>query len=358
MDPPISQAHTDARFAAEIAKHMRRTFCPRVVENGGPEDGIFALDYDARLFARNYKRPVLVSSVAGVGPKASIARMLNRHDTIGVDLVANAVNRIVARGAEPLFFASYLESAHIDPQFSFPIVKGIADACCQAECSFIEHETPERPGGYAHGEYDLVGFALGVAERARLLADRQIEAGDAIVALPASGLHTNGHTLAKRILFDKLKMSPATRLDSLDCSIGEELIRPTAIYAKPLKRLLRHYRVKKVVRGIACVGDGGLTEALRRVLPDHFSAKVNADALPKLPILDALRALGELEPREMFDIFNMGAGVVMIVSSFYANSMIRRLRRSKQDACVIGEVFSAPKAVVYDLGSLERRGEA
>ena len=347
MNPSPSQADTEARFVAEIQRHMRRTFGPRVLEDKAPVGGLFSLDYDTRLFTKNYRRPVLVSSVSGVGAKLPIAQMLDRHDTIGVDLVANAMNHIAARGAEPLFFAAYLESAHLDPQRSFPIVKGIADACALAECAFIELATPERPAAFRQGEYYLAGFGLGVAERSRLVAHRAVKTGDVLVALPSSGLHVNGHTLARRIFFDKLKMSPATQVDEIGCAIGQELIRPTAVYAKAVKRILRHYRVKKVVRGIVCVGDGGLRAAAQRILPGNVGADVQLALLPPQPIFDLIRRLGELDQEEMFDVFNMGVGMLLLVAPFYAASIIRRLRRAKQPACVIGQVCDSPKGVRF-----------
>jgi len=283
-----------------------------------------------------------------VGSKAATARLLKKHDTIGVDLVANAVNRIVARGAEPLFVSACLESAHLDPQSSFPIIRGIADGCSEAECAFIEAETPERPDAYKQSDYHLVGFALGVAERSRLVAERRTEPGDMLVALPSSGLHTNGHLLARRIFFDQLNMSAATQIDALDGPLGEELMRPSRIYVRPPKRLLAAYRVKKVIRGISSVGDRGLAGAVERLLPDNCAAVVDVKRLPQLPIFDALRVLGELNPREMFDIFNMGVGMVMLVSSFYAKGVIKKLKRLRQPACIIGQVARGAKGVQFE----------
>ena len=347
MPSSPSQADTEARFGAEIEKHMRRTFGPRVLEGGGPAGGMFSLDYDARLLARNYERPVLVSAVGGVGTKLPLAQMLNRHETIGIDLVANTVNQIVARGAEPLFFAAYVESAHLDPQRTFPIVKGIADACCEAECAFVESEMPERPDAFGRGEYVLAGFGLGVAERSRVVAHRTIRSGDLVLALPSSGLHVNGHTAARRIFFDMLKMSPASELPEIGGSIGEELIRPSAIYARPVKRLLRQYRVKKVIRCLVSVGDGGLRGALLRALPSGFGAEVQTEALPSPPIFDTIQRLGEIDEDEMFGVFNMGVGMVIVVSEFFANSVVRRLRRLKQPACIIGRICDGPKTVWF-----------
>lgn len=347
MAPSPSQADTEARFAASIQQHMRRTFGPRVLEDGGAAGGLFSLDYDARLFARNYAQPVLVSSVSGVGAKLAAAQMMNRHDTIGVDLVATAVNRIVARGAEPLFFAAYVESGHLDPQVSFPIIKGIADACMEAECALIETETPERPAAFRQGEYGLAGFAVGVAERKRLVADREVLVGDVLVGLDAAGLHVNGHTLARRILFGKLKMSPAAHVTELGCAIGEELIRPTALYAKPLRRLVQRYRVKRVIRGIRCVDDGGLRRAVERLLPDEVRAEIEVAALPNQPISRLIERLGEIDPSEMFDLFNMGVGAVLVVSQFFAESIVRQLRRLKQPACIIGHTRPGPKQVRF-----------
>ncbi len=348
MDAPISQADTKARFAGEIAKHMRRTFGPRVIEGEELSDGLFSLDYDTALLARNYEQPVLVSSASGAGAKAALAREMNRHETIGVDVVANAVNRIVARGAEPLFFSAYMESAHLDPQSSFAVVEGMANACCEAECSFIEMETPERPAAYGRGEYHLVGFAVGVAERGRLVGWRQMEPDDVIIALPSSGLHTHGHTLARRIFFDQLKMSPAARLDALESPLGEELLRPTRIYVRALRRVLAAYRVKKVVRAVACVGDGGLAGAVKRLLPEGFSALVQVKSLPPAPIFDALRVLGELDHEEMFDLFNMGVGMVIAASRFFAGGIAHRLKREGVAASVIGKVRRGPRRVEFE----------
>ena len=262
------------KFTTDIYQQLRRTFGPRVIENPGGFAGLFSLNYDSKLFSKKYQHPVLVASTDGVGTKLKIAFMMDRHDTIGIDLVAMCVNDILVLGAEPVFFLDYMASSRMIPAKMKEVLHGIANGCCEAECALLGGETPEMPGFYHEGEYDLAGFAVGIVERKKIINGKDISAGDVVIGLKSSGLHSNGFSLVRKVLFEKAKLDVNSKIKTINGTVGDELLKPTKIYVKPIRALLRHYRSKKVVKGMAHITGGGLVENIPRVLPEGCSVRI------------------------------------------------------------------------------------
>ncbi|ODS34060.1 MAG: phosphoribosylformylglycinamidine cyclo-ligase [Candidatus Scalindua rubra] len=334
-----------SRFTTDIYQQLRRTFGPRVIENPGGFGGLFSLNYNSKLFAKNYKYPVLVASTDGVGTKLKIAFMMNKHDTIGIDLVAMCVNDILVLGAEPLFFLDYMASSRMIPEKMKEVLQGIANGCCEAECSLLGGETPEMPGFYRDDEYDLAGFAVGVVEKKKIINGEKISPGDVVIGLGSSGLHSNGFSLVRKVLFEKAKLDVNSKIESINGTIGEELLKPTKIYVKPIRSLLRHYKLKKVVKGMAHITGGGLIDNIPRVLPSGCSVRINKDTWPEPKIFRAIQETGNIDESEMYRVLNMGIGMVLIVSKYYASSIIKKLKRRKEDAFIVGKVIKGNRKV-------------
>ncbi|MHC4591576.1 MAG: phosphoribosylformylglycinamidine cyclo-ligase [Planctomycetota bacterium] len=336
-----------AKFAAGIYELMQRTFGERVVSNPGGFGALFSLDYDERLFRHNYAHPVLISATDGVGTKLAVAFATGRHNTIGIDLVAMCVNDILVLGAEPLFFLDYLVTGALEPDVHRQVVAGIATGCKQAACALLGGETAEHPGFYKPGEYDLAGFAVGVAEQRRLITGRKIEPGDTVVGLPSSGLHSNGYSLARRLFFEEAGMACGDSLSrfGIERTLGDELLVPTRIYVRSVRSVLRRYKVKQVIGGIVHVTGGGLLENVPRVLPEGSGVELDSSRWQCPPVFDAIRQIGSVPAGEMYRTFNMGIGMVLIVSSYYVESVMRQLRRAGEEPVVIGSVVAGAKQV-------------
>ena len=242
-----------------MARWVRRTHTPRVMDGFGGFASLFSLDFNSRLFNRNYKHPVLVSGCDGVGTKLKVAAMMHRHDTVGIDLVAMSVNDCLCAGAEPLFFLDYIAIPKDDPALVESLVKGVSEGCVQAGCALVGGETAILPDVYKRGDYDLAGFCLAVADRDRLVTGKKIRPGDAVIGLASSGLHSNGYSLARKIVFERAGLKPETHVPELERSVGDALLEPTRIYARSIVELMRHYPVKKrTVRGLAHITGEGL----------------------------------------------------------------------------------------------------
>ena len=333
------------KFTTDIYQELRRTFGPRVIENPGGFAGLFSLNYDSKLFSKNYRHPVLVASTDGVGTKLKIAFMMDRHDTIGIDLVAMCVNDILVLGAEPVFFLDYMASSRMIPGKMKEVLHGIANGCCEAECALLGGETPEMPGFYHDGEYDLAGFAVGIVERKKIINGKDIGAGDVVIGLKSSGLHSNGFSLVRKVLFDKAKLDINSKVKAINGTIGDELLKPTKIYVKPIRTLLRHYRLKKVIKGMAHITGGGLVENIPRVLPEGCSVRIKKDSWPVPEIFRVIQERGKIEEDEMYNVLNMGIGMVLIVSKYYAFSIMKKLKRMNGDSFIIGKVIKGNKKV-------------
>ncbi|REJ69918.1 MAG: phosphoribosylformylglycinamidine cyclo-ligase [Planctomycetota bacterium] len=326
---------------------MRRTHTPRVLENPGGFAGLFQLDFASELFARRYEDPVLISCTDGVGTKLKVAALVGRHDTVGIDLVAMSVNDAICCGAEPLFFLDYIAMSHDDPDLLESVVSGISAACIEADCSLLGGETAIMPDLYARGDYDLAGFCVGVAERKSLLDGSLIAAEDLVLGVASSGLHSNGFSLARKVVFEIAGLSVDDHVEALEQTVGEVLLEPTRIYVRPVRKILNHYRVKNVVHGIAHITGGGLRENLERILPAQAAVTLERDSWEVPPVFPWLQELGEIEAEEMETVFNMGIGLALVVSPYYAESIRSQLADCGLTSWVIGSVAEGPRGVQW-----------
>jgi phosphoribosylformylglycinamidine cyclo-ligase len=335
---------TKEKFTQAIYADMRKTFTPRVIECPGGFSGLFSLNYGNRLF-KTYKQPVLVSSTDGVGTKLKVAFMMDRHDTVGIDLVAMCVNDILVMGAEPLFFLDYMASSRLVPARLHELIKGMVAGCREAGCALIGGETPELPGFYQDEEYDLAGFVVGVVERKRIILGKGIVPGDAVIGIRSSGVHSNGFSLVRRVFFEEARWTVDKRVEELGCTLGEELLRPTKIYVRAIRHILTHYKVKNVVKGIAHITGGGMPGNIPRILPEGCSVRIDKDSWTPPPIFSLVKNLGQVPEKEMYRVFNMGIGMVLMVKGYYVDSIIHMLREAGEEACVIGEVIKGNRRV-------------
>lgn len=318
-------------FVDRISPLVRSTFRPEVLTDIGGFGGLF------RLQAHRYAEPVLVSGTDGVGTKLKIAFLTDRHDTVGIDLVAMCVNDIVVSGAEPLFFLDYFATGKLAVPKAEAVLKGIAEGCRQAGCALIGGETAEMPSFYAEGEYDLAGFAVGVVDRPKIIDGRSIVPGDVLIGLASTGLHSNGYSLARRVLLDQAQLSMTSRLPELDRPLGEVLLTPTRIYAKQVLTLIQDCSIK----GIAHITGGGITENLPRVFPAGIGAQVQRSAWSVPPIFQAIARLGQVERAEMYRVFNMGIGMILVVPASDALTVIARARALSDQAYQIGTIVAS-----------------
>lgn len=314
-----------AQSMAKLPRLLRRTHSPRVISAEGGFAGLFALDFPGHLFRRNYHDPVLVSCTDGVGTKVKVAQMAGRHHTVGIDLVGMCVNDALCMGAEPLFFLDYMAMSHDDPQLVEALVEGISQGCLQGDMALVGGETAIMPDVYKHGDYDLAGFCVGVVDRAKLLDGRAIAEGDVLVGIASSGIHSNGYSLVRKIVFDVAGLALDDQVEECGASIADVLLEPTRIYTQPVRSILSHYRVKQVVHGIAHITGGGLEENTSRILPAGVKLQIDEGSWPVPPVFTWLQRLGEVDDAEMARVFNMGIGLVMVVSPYYAESIQSQL---------------------------------
>lgn len=309
---------------------------PEVMGSVGGFGGLFALDL------KKHREPVLVSSVDGVGTKLKIAFACNTHDTIGQDLVNHCVNDIAVLGAEPLFFLDYLGTGTLKPHVFEEIVRGFAIGCGENGCALIGGETAQMPGFYQKGEYDVSGTIVGVVDKKQMLnGPRDIKRGDVIIGMAASGLHTNGYSLARRILFDKMKLTPRKKVKELGCTVGEELLKTHVSYWPVLKPLLKKFnptKGKRRIKGLAHITGGGFIDNIPRVLPAKLDAVIKRGSWDMLPIYDLLQREGKVAEEEMYQVFNMSIGMVAVVSADSADKVLKSIRARKQPAWIIGEI--------------------
>jgi phosphoribosylformylglycinamidine cyclo-ligase len=333
---------------ARLPPLMRRTYTPRVIEWKDGFAGLFRLDDHIGLLSRTYRDPVLVASTDGVGTKLKLAFATGRHATVGIDLVAMSVNDCLCAGAEPLIFLDYIAMSRDDPDLTAQVVKGISDGCIDAECALIGGETAILPEFYQPGEYDLAGFCLGVVERKQILDGKDIRIGDKVIGLASSGLHSNGYSLARKIALEHAGLSLDTHIDVLGRTVADELLEPTRIYTRAVKLIRRNYRVKQTVHAIAHITGGGLLDNPPRVLPEGFAIQLERGSWTVPAVFPWLQRLGSVNEAEMFRVFNMGVGLVMIVSEYFAESIKRHLNhKAKVPAWIIGEVIAGNREVVW-----------
>lgn len=323
---------------SRLPRLLRRTHCPRVMPWNNGFAGLFALDFDNGLFSRNYQEPVLVSGTDGVGTKLKLAQMVGRHDTVGIDLVAMCVNDTICCGAEPLFFLDYVAMAEDDPGLLEQIVEGISAGCLESDAALIGGETAIMPDLYKSGDYDLAGFCVGIVEKSRLLDGSAIAAGDVVLGIESNGVHSNGFSLVRKIVFDHAGLSADDSVDFSNKTVGELLLEPTQLYARATREVLNHYKVKSVVHGIAHITGGGLHENLSRVLPATVDAEITRDSWAVPPVFPWLQSIGEVDDDEMFRVFNMGVGLTMVVSEYFAESIQQQLSSLGLQSWPIGKI--------------------
>ena len=323
---------------ARLPALMRRTHCPRVMPWNNGFAGLFKLDFAGGLFARNYREPVLVSCTDGVGTKLKVAQMAGRHDTVGVDLVGMCVNDALCCGAEPLFFLDYVAMAEDDPDLLEQIVAGISRGCLESDAALVGGETAIMPDLYRKGDYDLAGFCVGIVEKSRIVDGKATTPGDVVLGVASSGLHSNGFSLVRKIVFDHAGLLVDGHVDFSDKTIGDLLLEPTRLYVRPVQAVLNHYTVKGVVHAIAHITGGGLCENLARVLPPTVDALIDRGSWPTPPVFAWLQKLGDVDDAEMERVFNRGVGLVLVVSEYYAESVREQLAGSGFETWRIGRI--------------------
>jgi phosphoribosylformylglycinamidine cyclo-ligase len=339
---------TYADTISQIGPLLRRTFTPRVIDWKNGFAGLFRLDDQIGLLSRAYRDPVLVASTDGVGTKLKLAFTTGRHSSVGIDLVAMSVNDCLCAGAEPLIFLDYVAMSRDDPALSRQIVQGISDGCIEAECALLGGETAILPDFYKEGEYDLAGFCVGVVERKHILNGSEIRPGDKVIGLASSGLHSNGYSLARKIVFERAGLSADTFVPELGRTVADELLEPTRLYVRAVKTVYRRYRVKRIVHGIAHITGGGLVDNVPRILPDGCGIALRRGSWTIPRVFPWLQSLGSVDDAEMDRVFNMGIGLVIVVAEYFAESIVRQLsHRLGIPAWIIGEVISGDKVVSW-----------
>lgn len=321
-------------FVRRIGPLVRSTFRPEVLGDIGGFGGLFRFPSD------RYREPILVSGTDGVGTKVKMATLMNRHDSIGIDLVAMCVNDIIVSGAEPLFFLDYLATGHLEVEVGEAIIQGIAEGCRQAGCALIGGETAEMPSCYTQGEYDLAGFAVGVVERSEMLGQEKIQSGDVLIGVGSSGLHSNGYSLARRVVFEMQGWSPETHVPELAASVGEALLRPTLIYVKLVKALLAGSRL----HGLAHITGGGITGNVPRIIPDHCQAVIDRNTWEPPSLFCVLQRAGAVDQEEMFRVFNMGVGLVVVAPPEETSRIIGITQEQGMTGWVIGDIRDRPSS--------------
>ncbi|RJP32537.1 MAG: phosphoribosylformylglycinamidine cyclo-ligase [Phycisphaerales bacterium] len=334
----------NTRWVGAIRSAMLSTFGPRVMNRDNAFAGLFRLDYDEQLFRRNYRKPVLIACADGVGTKVLLAIQTGRLDTIGIDLVAMNVNDLITCGGEPLFFLDYLGVSALNPKDLATVIDGIAAGCREAGCALLGGETAEMPDVYRPGDLDLAGFAVGVVELDRVVDGLRIKPGDQIVALPSSGVHSNGFTLVRKLI-ERQRAALDEYVDELGGPLGAALLRPTRIYVSAAAAVARAYPNTTAVTGMAHVTGGGLRENISRVLPHTCNAVIRKAAWTPPPVFAVIRRMGTSRA-EMFKVFNMGIGFVFIVRPRFTDGVMNALRGAGEDPILIGEIQKGAARVI------------
>ena len=330
-----------------LPRLMHRTYSPRVVKNDGGFAGLFQLDFASKLFARNYQDPVLVSCTDGVGTKLKVALLTDRHDTVGIDLVAMSVNDAICCGAEPLFFLDYVAMSHDDPVKLEQILRGVSDGCIAADCALMGGETAIMPDIYTRGEYDLAGFCVGVVERKHVITGAAIAPGDIVLGIAASGFHSNGYSLVRKVVFDMAGLGVNDHIPQLGRTVGEALLEPTRIYVRPIRKIMNHYKVKNVLHGIAHITGGGLLGNLERIIPPGCRAIIERESWQIPPVMTWLQELGGIEPDEMDRVFNMGLGMALVFNPHYEQSIRRTLEECGLESWKVGEIVAGEQGIAW-----------
>jgi phosphoribosylformylglycinamidine cyclo-ligase len=325
------------RAKARIRKLVRQTFGSEVLSEIGSFGSLFQLNL------AGFKAPVLVSSTDGVGTKLKVAFLTGNHRTVGIDLVNHCVNDILVQGARPLFFMDYLAMGKMKPGVVEHIIEGLAKACKEVDCALIGGETAEMPDFYAPGEYDLAGFIVGIVEKAQIINGSAIKPGDVLLGLASSGLHTNGYSLARKLLFQIKGWTIDTHVDELGRTVGEELLETHRCYWSGLKDLLPD----KIIKGLAHITGGGFTGNLPRILPQSCQARIKLGSWPILPIFKLLQKIGNISQKEMYRTFNMGLGMIAVVSPLHKEELIKNISSKGIESYLIGDIVKGERGVVF-----------
>ena len=320
------------RFVKRIAPFVRSTFTKSVLADIGGFGSLYAADF------KDMDEPVLVSGTDGVGTKLKIAQAMNRHDTIGIDAVAMCVNDIITSGAKPLFFLDYISCGKLKEDILVDVVKGIAQGCSDSGCSLIGGETAEHPGIMKDDEYDIAGFAVGVVDRKKIINGERISAGDVIIGIPSSGVHSNGFSLVRKLLLEIKEYRLDQYVEELGGKLGDVLLAPTKLYAKPV---LACASAGADIKGIVHITGGGFYENIPRILPDSISVKIEKKSYPMPPVFDLLKNEGNIAEKEMYTTFNMGIGLMLFAGKPDVDMIIRVMRENGNDAFIIGEAVSS-----------------
>ncbi|HTI98284.1 MAG TPA: phosphoribosylformylglycinamidine cyclo-ligase [Dongiaceae bacterium] len=322
------------KVKATLPQLLAATHRREVLGKVGGFGGLFALE------VRKYKQPVLVSSVDGVGTKLKLAFATDKHDTIGADLVNHCVNDIAVLGAEPLFFLDYLGTGKLEPHVFTDIIKGFARACAENHCALIGGETAQMPGFYQKGEYDVSGTIVGVVEKSRMLDGKTIKPGDIVLGIASSGLHTNGYSLARKIFFEQLKLKPSSRVPGLAGTLGEALLQVHVSYGPLVQKLLKKFNPgsRRVIKGLAHITGGGFVDNIPRVLPKSCDVIIRKGSWDMLPLFKLIESRGGVPEAELYQVFNMGIGMTVIVAAKEADAVLKAIRGQKHAAWRIGEV--------------------
>ena len=332
-----ADAGVDIKKADNIINSIKKiatsTRVPGVMSEIGGFGGLFSLN------TSNIKSPVLVSSTDGVGTKLKIAFLMDKHDTIGIDLVAMCVNDIAVQGAKPLFFLDYLSMGNLKKDVITSIISGIGQGCKEAKCALIGGETAEMPGFYQPGEYDLAGFTVGIVDNNKIVDGSEIRVGDKLIGIASSGLHSNGYSLVRKVCFEVLKLKVDAHIDDFGCTLGEELLRPTRIYSETIQSLIKDLPIQ----GLAHITGGGIIDNISRIIPKACNIALYKDSWEKPPIFDFLQKAGKISDNEMLRTFNTGIGLVVIVPDKVAQDITLRLNGMDEKAWIIGEMVERKK---------------
>ncbi|WP_304943521.1 phosphoribosylformylglycinamidine cyclo-ligase [Vallitalea guaymasensis] len=337
VDYKASGVDVEAGYKAVelMKKHVKTTFTEGVVTDLGGFGGLFS------LAKHKMEEPVLVSGTDGVGTKLKVAFLTDKHDTVGIDLVAMCVNDIICAGAEPLFFLDYIACGKNIPEKIADIVSGVAEGCRQSGAALIGGETAEMPGFYPENEYDMAGFAVGIVDKSKVIDGSMIQEGDVLLGLPSSGIHSNGYSLVRK-LFNPTKEKLEEYVEELGCTLGEELIKPTKIYVKQIREL----KDRVTIKSISHITGGGFIENIPRALKDGYSAKINKGTWPVHNIFNLMQKLGEMEERSIYNTFNMGIGMVLILNKDEVQKAIDILESIGEKGYVIGSVEKGDEGVI------------
>ena len=331
-----------------IRELVHKTYSPRVIGTLGGFAGLFSLDFKQKLLRRNYCEPVLVACCDSVGTKLKVAFMTGKLDTVGIDLVAMSVNDLICTGAEPLFFLDCVSVGRLDPARMRDIVAGVSAGCLQGQVALLGGETAEMPDFYKPKEFDMVGFAVGVVERNRIIDGSKVKGGDAVVALASDGLHSNGFGLARKVVFERAKLKPSDRPAELDGeTVAEAMLAPTRIYVKPVLEVLAAYKRRHAVKAMAHITGGGLPGNLLRIMPKGLTVRIKRAGWELPGIFELIARAGPVDSVEMFRVFNMGVGFVMVVAERHAGPVMARLRKAGERCWLLGKVVKGGPALQW-----------